>query len=285
MNEIVVGVDRSPASVQALVWASREAGLRDLPLRAVMVWNYLDQSHPGGEDKFDPLYDEQAARASLDDLVETTLGPDAAATVQREVVCDLPPRALLEQSSGAALLVLGSRGIGGFRGLLLGSVSHQCLKHATVPVAIVRAEWQPRSGDGPERIVVGVDGSAASHDALRWAITEGRLRGATVNAAHVWHVPSLIAQPFGVTTVDPKIFEDGAQRVVDTAIADVGAPEIVPQLLQGDVVASLLEASKGADLVVTGKRGGGGFKGLLLGSVSDQLAHHAITPVVVVPEV
>src|SRR5687767_7663221 len=111
MNEIVVGVDRSPASVQALVWAFREAGLRGLPLRAVMAWSYLDQSHPNGEEGFDPLYDEQAARASLDDVVETTLGPDAAATVQREVVCDLPPRALLEQSSGAALLVLGSRGI------------------------------------------------------------------------------------------------------------------------------------------------------------------------------
>jgi nucleotide-binding universal stress UspA family protein len=284
MNEIVVGVDRSPASVQALVWASREAGLRDLPLRAVLVWHYLDQSHPGGEDRFDPLYDEHAARASLDEVIEGALGPEAAATVQREVVCDLAPRALLEQSSNAALLVLGSRGIGGFKGLLLGSVSHQCLKHATVPVAIIRAGWQPPSGDGPERIVVGVDGSAASHDALRWAVVEGRLRGATVEAVHAWHVPALIAQPFGVAVVDPRVFEEAAQRVVDAAVAEVGVPDVVPRLVQGDIAGSLLDVSRDADLVVTAKRGIGGFKGLLLGSVSDQVAQHATVPVVVIPE-
>src|SRR5687768_16081296 len=109
MHEIVIGIDRSPASIQALVWPSREAGLRDLPLRAVLVWNYLDQSHPGGEHKLHPLYDEHAASASLLDAVVTTLGPDAAVSVEREVVCDLAPRALLEQSSGSALLVLGNR--------------------------------------------------------------------------------------------------------------------------------------------------------------------------------
>ena len=284
MNEIVVGIDRSPASVQALVWATREAALRNLPLRAVLVWHYLDQSHPGGEDRFDPLYDEQAARASLDEVIATALGPDAAAAVQREVVCDLAPRALLEQSSGSALLVLGSRGTGGFKGLLLGSVSHQCLKHATAPVAIIRSDWRPPAGDGPERIVVGVDGSTASHDALRWAVVEGRLRGATVEAVHAWHIPSLVAQPFGVTTVDPAVFEEAAQRVVQAAVTEVGVPDVVPRLVQGDIVASLLDVSRDADLVVTAKRGVGGFKGLLLGSVSDQLAQHATVPVVVIPE-
>src|SRR5688500_12979878 len=169
MNEIVVGGDRSPASALALRWAFREAALRNLPLKAVLVWHFLDQSHPDGEDRFDPTYDEQAAQASLDELVDSTLGPDGAA-VERVVVCDLAPRALLQQSSGAALLVVGSRGFGGFKGLLLGSVSDQLLKHATVPVAVVRAAWQPGTGDGPERIVVGVDGSTASHDALRWAV-------------------------------------------------------------------------------------------------------------------
>jgi nucleotide-binding universal stress UspA family protein len=284
MSEIVVGVDRSPASVQALVWAHREAGLRDLPLRAVLVWHFLDQSHPGGEQKFDPLYDEQAAQASLDDLVVSTLGPEAAATVQREVVCDLAPRALLERSSGQALLVLGSRGIGGFKGLLLGSVSQQLLKHATIPVAIIRSEWRPAAGDGPERIVVGIDGSAASQDALRWAVVEGRLRGATVHAVHVWHLPALAAQPFGVPTVDPKVFEEAAQRVVEASIADVGVPEVVAQPVHGNVVAALLDASADADLLVTAKRGIGGFKALLLGSVSDQVAQHATVPLVVVPE-
>jgi nucleotide-binding universal stress UspA family protein len=135
---IVVGVDGSAAAGDALAWAVEEGRLRGVPVVAVMAWGLLDQHLAGATAGFDPGYDEQDARAALDRYVLEAVGEDLAASVERRVVSDLPGRAMLDAAAEAQLVVVGSRGLGGFRGLLLGSVSQQVAHHAPCPVVIVR---------------------------------------------------------------------------------------------------------------------------------------------------
>jgi nucleotide-binding universal stress UspA family protein len=116
----------------------------------------LDQHHLLEPSKWDPEYGASEAHAALGRYVEMALGDDALERVELEVVTNLPGTALVEAARGADLLVVGARGLGGFRGLLLGSVSQQCLHHATAPVAIVRDG--PLDVD-PRRVVAAVDGS------------------------------------------------------------------------------------------------------------------------------
>lgn len=130
-------------------------------------------------------------------------------------------------------------------------------------------------------IVVGLDGSVGSKVALQWAVEEARLRGSVLRAVHVW---SYLDQPEG--EFDPAYGEGDARRVLDESLAglDVEVEVEVERVVVNDLPArGLLAAAKGADLVVVGALGAGGFEGLLLGSVSQQVAHHATCPVVIVP--
>jgi len=128
---VVVGIDGSDGARRALQWAAEEARLRGASLRVVHVWSYLDQA---GE-AFDPTYGEEDARQLLDEAVS---GIEAdGLDVERKTVCDLAARGLLDSAADADLLVVGARGMGGFRGLLLGSVSQQVAQHAPCPVVIV----------------------------------------------------------------------------------------------------------------------------------------------------
>ncbi len=209
------------------------------------------------------------------------LGEDAQVTIHREVVCDLAVPALLGAAAGADLLVVGARGLGGFRGLLLGSVSQQCLHHAPCPVAVVRGDGRAREGS-PERIVVGTDGSTSSHEALAWAVEEARLRSAALTVV-VGYLPPYIGNAEAAWDFDDdaeisKAALDAAIEAVDTT----GLPTPIERRLVADGAApAILSAAEGADLVVVGSRGLGGFKGLVLGSVSHHVTHHASCPVVV----
>ena len=287
---IVVGVDGSEQSAEALRWAAAAAALRSEPLTAVLAWGYLDQHHTIVGERFDPEYSSKDAEAALDAYVVAALGPDPAARVERKVVCDLAAAALLGAAEGADLLVVGARGLGGFRGLLLGSVSQHCVHHATCPVAIIRGELaaRPDTELGTPRVVVGIDGSTGARNALRWAIADARLRGAVLDVVHAWHPPYLGGHPYAVPAPDPDLYEGAARQVLHEAVAAEdthGLAQPVQEILTlaGSAASALLEASKGADLVVVGSRGLGGFGELLLGSVSHQVAHHATCPVVVVP--
>lgn len=137
-----------------------------------------------------------------------------------------------------------------------------------------------------QRIVVGVDGSDTARSALRWALDEARVRQAEVDVVHTWHVPYTGAYPYATSILDPGEFEGEARRLLDETVegADVtGVPSVQRILAPGQAAHNLVAAAKGADLLVVGSRGRGGFAGLLLGSVSQQVVHHAPCPVVVVP--
>jgi nucleotide-binding universal stress UspA family protein len=146
-------------------------------------------------------------------------------------------------------------------------------------------------------IVVGVDGSPGSLEALRWALAEARFRGADVHVVHAWMVPLLdaVPEPWALGTPPLRPSEDevhehleaAAKKVLDASEAEARsvAPGVQCQaeLAEARPATALLAAAEDADLLVVGSRGRGGFAGLLLGSVSAQCVHHAPCPVVVVP--
>ncbi|GAA1227726.1 universal stress protein [Kitasatospora nipponensis] len=134
------------------------------------------------------------------------------------------------------------------------------------------------------RIVVGVDGSPSSIDALRWAVDQARTRSAVVEAVTAWQHPVSTGWtvPFeadeDLAAVMRKVLDDAIARTTDPQ----GQVEIRPRVVQGGTVSSLLEAARGAELLVVGSRGHGGFVGALLGSVSGHCVQHTPCPVVVV---
>jgi nucleotide-binding universal stress UspA family protein len=138
------------------------------------------------------------------------------------------------------------------------------------------------------RIVVAVDGSPASRRALAWAIDHAAGRPDTVvEAVHVWHPPYVTGYPFVVPVFDPGEIERAARATLESAVdgsdAATRGVAVEPILASGSPVEVLLDAAKGADLLVAGTRGLGGFTGMLLGSVSHHLVHHAPCPVLIVP--
>jgi nucleotide-binding universal stress UspA family protein len=282
MAEIIVGVDRSSHSGDALRWAVGEARLTGADVVAVLVWDLFNQHHADGEWRFDPGYDDTQADRALLAAVEGALGGEGAGQVARRTPCDLPAPGLLAAAKEADLLVVGARGTGGFPGLQLGSVSQQVLHHAPCPVAVVRNAVGP--DDRPEggRVLVGVDGSTSSRAALRWALAEGGRRGASVAVLHAWDVPAIAGFPYDSEVLD-RAARELVDGMVDEATADAPGVEVERRVVAGGAAAGLLDAAPDATLIVVGRRGLGGFGRLLLGSVSDHVARHAPCPVVVMP--
>ena len=288
MTSIVVGVDGSESSQEALLWAVAEAKLHEHPIEALMAWGYLGQHHvPPEARQFEPDYDEEDARDALAQYVTDVLGPESADDIGLRPTCDLPARALLDAGKDAAMLVVGARGRGGFTSLLLGSVSQKILHHATCPVAVIRVGQEGDPEPGEARIVVGIDGSRNADAALHWAIDEGRRRGAGVEVVHAWHMPFVAPYPYVSADFDAATFENSAREILDQAIhrAQPTAEDRITKLMSLSGPASLLlETAKGADLIVVGSRGLSAAKAAILGSVSHQVSLHATCPVVVVPE-
>lgn len=140
-----------------------------------------------------------------------------------------------------------------------------------------------------ETIVVGIDGSDGSKQALRWAIEEARVHGARVTALHAWEPPAPVPEVAPMPAIDLVDFVGEFRGAAEKRVADmveevVGGDTSVtvePVAVEGSPAEALIEATRNADLVVVGSRGHGGFTSLLLGSVSHQVAQHASCPVVI----
>jgi nucleotide-binding universal stress UspA family protein len=285
-GRVVVGIDGSVTSRYALEWAIEEVRLRPRPLHLLHAcgWPLLDL--PLGPD----LYRLPAGQHIRDDvhavaekvLADAASHVDPAIRVTTEVSSDLPGRALLTASRTAATVVVGSRGAGGFVGLLLGSVAEQVAAHASCPVVVVRPAPVP---GGP--VVVGVDGSPGSRAALRYAAEHASARGVILRAVHAWRWPVSSGPGDQVPLVyDQEALAVEEDRVLAEALAglDEDFPDLPVErrLVRGRAVPALVDAAADAALTVVGSRGHGGFTGLLLGSVSHQVLHHAAGPVAVV---
>ena len=281
MERIVVGVDGSTNAEVALRWAVGEADLHGAEVVAVMAWDYLNQRHADGSDSFDPSYGPDDAREALHTAVRAV---EPSRPVVERVVLDLAARALIDVAADADLLVTGARGLGGFKGLLLGSVSERVLEEAPCPVAVLR-EHDTWSAGGA--MVVGIDGSAGATKALQWAGGEARVRGASLHIVHAWQLlpaPPLSAAPLAsAQAVD--LLKDAARGVVEAALEDPAVADlrVEAHVLSSSAVRALLDFADEASLIVVGSRGAGRFERAVLGSTSRQLAHHAGCPIVVVP--
>ena len=255
----------------------------DCPVTAVLVWDYLSQHHPDGSTTFDPTYDAHRAGMALDSFVAAALGASDAERVDKRLVFDLAQRGMIEASSEATLAVVAARGVGGFKELLLGSVSQRLLHEGACPVAIVRRSTID-SMEPNGRVVVGVDDSDHGQAALVWAAQEAAFRGAQLRVVHTFQ-PSYVDAPLP-TPVDAidTIHRDG-RAVLEQAIsnANIGASVDVEAIAAtGSPAKALLEACRDADLVVVGRKGRSMLRARLLGSVATQLSHHAPIPAVFV---
>ncbi|WP_285666639.1 universal stress protein [Actinorhabdospora filicis] len=269
-DTIVVGVDGSDASSSAIVWAAREAALRGLPLRLVhaVVWSMIDTPMDlaaYGIPREDLRAGGEAILAEAADAARAA-APGVSVSTHMEVAG--PAGALLTASEDAELLVVGNRGHGGFTGLLVGSTAVQVTAHATCPVAVVRPD-RPDTGSGP--IVVGVDGSPEAGNALTFAVREARLRDCPVEAV------------YGLDDDQPADELASAERLLDKALLeqDAAGVSLTARVVRRRPTEALIEATRTASLVAVGGRGHGGFRGLLFGSVSHALIHHAECPVVI----
>jgi nucleotide-binding universal stress UspA family protein len=286
-----VGVDGSVPSLHALRRAVRSASLLDASVTAVAVWQFpaavFDGSvAPAG---WSP---EEDTRAMLAASVASVVGENPPDWFSAQVREGLASRVLIDESADADLLVLGSRGHGGFVGLLLGSVSATCSQYATCPVLVVhepasQADTEPVELPRITRLVVGVDGSAPSTAALRRAVELAPFLKSTVLAVTAWQYPVTYA----ASTIIPQHAqlerspEDSAHRVADSVAREV-FNGVVPDWFRsvarhGAPARVLIDASGEGDLLVVGSRGRGGFSGLLLGSVSTACAEYARCPVVI----
>ena len=272
MHHVLVGVDGSEESRTAVGFAAEEAGVRGGRLTAVLV---VEPRHLFDSDVRPRAARLEHGRRELADTIEPLVqGTDVP--IDQRVVSGDPRQVLRAHADEADQLVVGARGMGAAEGLLLGSVSQYLVTHATCPVTVTRATT-PSSGR-VARVVVGVDGSTDSLQAVAWACGVARSRGAALTA--------VIVAP--VRRDDP-----GEDRFVEEAVARLeaavaatsgdGPLDVGTQVETGDPRQVLQQASAASDLVVVGSRGHGRVTGALLGSVSHHLVHHAACHVTVVP--
>ncbi|MEU2749812.1 universal stress protein [Streptomyces collinus] len=284
---VVVGVDGSASSLTAVEAAAREARLREAALRVVHACMWPAMHVPLGPPAFGPP--EGGIRNMVDRLMAEALerarvtAPDV--DVSHVVVNGEPLTALEAQSRGAELVVVGSRGMGGFVGLLVGSTAVHLAAHGRCPVLVVREH--PLDA-GP--VVLGVDGSPAGDRAVDFAFAEAALRKAPLLALHAWTTwnaplpaPQDASEPYAHP---PGALAEEETRLLAEALSgrQERYPDVVVEhrVVHGGTREALIEASRSAQLMVVGARGRGGFTGLLLGSVSQALLHHAHCPVAVV---
>jgi nucleotide-binding universal stress UspA family protein len=288
---VVVGVDGSATSESALAWSLEVAGCYRADVDAVHVWRWHGEPLPMVPDL--PAQLAVAARRSVEDQLERTLAarPAKAPPVQaraRTAEGDAGA-ALVAAATDAELLVVGRHGQSDLSrrlvGPVLGSVAAHCLSRSPAPVVVVPPGTRAA---GPDRVVVGVDGSDASTRALRWANGHARSVGSRVVAVLTWQLTTLPAPSSVTAGIVPPLPEwhAKAEHLLDTvcqAALGADADEVEQVVLHSPAAVGLLRTVTLHDLLVLGDRGRGGFARLLLGSVSRQCAEHATCPVVVVP--
>ncbi|WP_068926221.1 universal stress protein [Planobispora rosea] len=284
MRHVVVGVDGSADSLRAVRWAAREAMRRRSSLRVVhAVYAWLHHPAEAGiEEVRQWLLD--GGRVILDQAVACARECEPGLEVDEAIAAGDPVQVLAAEADGAGMLVVASRGTGRISSLLLGSVALKVASQASCPVVVIRGPLEPEKLF--DEVVVGVDGSPAGAEALRFAATEAVLRGARLRAILAWTLATPAAETMPPLLIELGQIEDAWTRILEEAVEAVEKDhpglDVVHQVVTGHPVQALTDASEGADLVVVGTRGRGALAGLVLGSVSHGVLHHANCPVAVI---
>ncbi|MFE6051432.1 universal stress protein [Kitasatospora sp. NPDC056446] len=274
---VVVGFDGSPESVAATAWAAREARRRDCPLELLQAWPRPERTAADGDHARQQSLERLSARAAeLRSTVEVT--------VASSQVPGAPAEALEAAARTAALLVLGSRGLGAVRGFLVGSVSQEVLRRAACPVVLVRAgEDRP---DGP--VLVGVDLAHPMDDVLAFAFDAAARRSAPLRVVHVWSPPVgseyMAFEAIGSLSGELSAAErTGFTELLEPWRARCPGVAVTADLVRGAPAVALVDAAADARLLVVGRRARRTLLGTHLGPVAHAAIHHVRTPVALVP--
>lgn len=278
---VVVAIGEDEPNMVLLSWAAAEAGWRRTALVVCHICEWR-----AGHDLPRPMDDggSPEPRVGPERVVGQALDAVRAEfpglAVSGAIGAGNPVPALLTVSETAGMVVLGARGTGGFPGLLIGSVSAQLAAHGHCPVAVVRP-----AGTATTDVVVGIDGSQASGQALALALAEARRTGGTLVAVHAHQVPPVAAAYSPNPGFEPVRHRDLAVETLDAALGTVEADnpdvKVERRVEHGPAARVLLDRAGDAAALVVGARGRGGFAGLVLGSVSQQVMRHAPCPVLI----
>ena len=285
---VMVGYDGSTMSQTAAHWAAREARARGLSLVLAHAFTppiggfsdgYISSV---GADVITTM--QESADASLLEMVAALIAENPNLEVQHRILVASPSAALIEASADASLLVVGSRGLGGFRGLILGSVGVQVATHAHCPTVVLRGEPSAAA----DCVVVGIDNSPLSAPALEFAFDFASRHGLRLLAVHAWDVAP--QDVLGTTATVPvsnlQELGETEERMASESLAGFRGiypdVEVEEHLVKGNSAKAIVEASKTAALIVVGSRGRGELAGAVLGSVSQSVLHKAKIPVAVV---
>ncbi|MFG2549357.1 universal stress protein [Streptomyces sp. NPDC048581] len=285
---LVVGVDGSEPSLQAVDWAVDEAARHGLRLR--LVYASLWERYEGGAPSVGP---ERPSEEAMADTVVATAAerarrrdPDVKVTV--DVVPGEAVDVLLSEAHHAFAVVTGSRGRSEFTGLLLGSVALTVAARAHGTVIVVRGDKAGLAGTH-ERILLGVADPTIAGEAVRFAFREAEARGCTLDAVRAWRAPTHRMSDHPLIAGEPAHYaQEQASALLDAVLhgpmADHPGVWIRRDTVEGPARRVLLRRSAAADLVVIGARRRSGHFGLQLGRVGHTLLHHAASPVAVVPQ-
>ncbi|KOG54748.1 hypothetical protein ADK76_22835 [Streptomyces griseoflavus] len=304
-GHIAVGLDGSRESLAAAGWAAREARLRGLSLRLVHAWEGLTCPDRDAGLK-EPVLPELAVprhwarrilRSAENDLNLRYPGLRIVA----DLVAEPPVAALAAAGKETELLVLGSRGLGGVTGFLVGSVAMSTVAHAVRPVALVRAGYRAQAEEGPgghgqapsrtscRAVTLGLDARRPCDPVIEFAFDAAARRGAPLSVVHTWKPPPSSADP-AVAAPEPTAdaeAEARARRAVSAALRlwreKYPEQEITELLRTGKPARNLVALTEGAELLVIGRRNRRSAIGAHLGPVAHAAIHHVRCPVVVVP--
>ncbi|MGW4536453.1 universal stress protein [Streptomyces chartreusis] len=294
---VIAGVDGSAESLAAAEWAAREAVRRDRPLRLVHAWNWHPRQGAG-----EPATAAQrslgrrALRQAEDRIRRTCPG----AKLDDEQIEGPATTALLRAADCADLLVLGSRGLSGFTGFLIGSVALGVVARATTPVVLVREgeeasdehlsadDGSPSVRTGYRDVVLGIDLGDPCDEVIEFAFEAARARGARLHVVHAWQTPS----PPGLGPGEVGLVNGPEQA--DEWLAFLTAVlnqwrdkypevEVAETVTEGRARSVLVRAATGASLLVVGRRMTERPAGPRIGPVTHAAIHHAGCPVAVVP--
>jgi nucleotide-binding universal stress UspA family protein len=282
-STVVVGIDGSESALEAAIWAAKAAERQKKSLTILAAYETQAAAYAPAlvipQDVIDIIRKE--AEDNVHKAAAKARQAAPSVDVTGKVIEGRPSPVLIDASHDAALVVVGSRGLGGVRGLFLGSVGVDVAAHATSPVVV----YAGAGGPGP--VVVGIDGSELSEAALSSAFEQAAQLGAKLKVVHTWtDLASDALNGYGLDAEQLQRLADEAHEVVAERIAGFGSdyPEVeIERVVVPDGPANqLIEHATDAQLLVVGSRGRGGFRGLLLGSTSQAVLHKATCPVLVV---
>ncbi|MFI1212578.1 universal stress protein [Streptomyces sp. NPDC020802] len=299
LRHVTAGIDGSPESLAAAHWAAREATRRGAALRLVHAWEWHPRPAPSvPADMSQRAWAEGMPARAVDSMRAAHPGLQ----VIGQAVADSPVAALLKEAEQAELLVLGSRGLGGFAGFLMGSVSQRVVARAPLPVVLVRVggsaadeHFSAPDGISPEEIpkipyrdvVLGLDPDPPCDELIEFAFDAARRRDSALRVIHAFSCPPDFAAADALVPIGgPELLAEHEHAVVAALrpwrekFPDVA---VVGSVTEGRAADELISASAGAALVVVGRRIRESRLGTRVGPVTHAALHHAPCPVAVVP--